>query len=226
MERQFVFKIKNLREYILEMGGLVERAFEELRLAMATGDLERLQNATSYELKIDASHVQIDNLCLQMLAMQAPVASDLRLVMALVKINSDLERMGDQVVNIAYSFKDYLERTQRLELQELIKMAVQVQKMIGDSLNALAREDVDLAKKVLAADDAVDESKAAICEKLVEIIKADSNNTNPAIDLMLIARNIERMGDHATNVAENVIFARTGKDVRHGGALVSVDDGV
>ncbi len=217
MERRFVSKIKELREYILEMGGLVERALEELRAAIAAGDADLLHKATSYERKIDAAHIQIDNLCLQMLAKQAPVASDLRLIVALVKINADLERMGDQVVNITYNFKEYLDEPERLEVGDILKMAAQVQDMLRDVLNALANENVGLARKVLSADDAVDQAKTLICDALVELIKATPQRTNPAIDLMLIARNIERIGDHATNIAENVIFAHTGKDIRHTG---------
>lgn len=220
MERRFVSKIKDLRETILEMGGLVERALEELREAMAAGDIELLHKATSYERRIDAAHIHIDGLCLQMLAKQAPVASDLRLILALVKINSDLERIGDQVINIAYSFREYLEESVRLEIQETLKMGKQVQKMLRDSLNALAREDVILAQQVLEADDAVDQAKTDVCEDLIGKIKAEPVKTNAAIDMMLISRNLERIGDHATNIAENVIFAHTGSDIRHGGGKV------
>ena len=152
------------------------------------------------------------------LAKQGPVARDLRLIISIIKINSDLERMGDQSVNIAYTGKDYLTR-QPIDqsLPDIEKMSSLARKMVKGSLDAFVREDEKLAQEILLMDDEVDSLKSKVFKDLLAYIKSNPQNADAALDIILIARNLERLGDHATNIAEDVIFVSTGKDVRHGG---------
>ncbi|MBK7960288.1 MAG: phosphate signaling complex protein PhoU [Bdellovibrionales bacterium] len=169
------------------------------------------------EDQINADHISVDNVCLNLLAKQGPVAKDLRLILSVIKINTDLERMGDQCMNIAFTGKDYLTRAPISQAETIDLMAVLAKKMVKSSLDSFVRGDVELAKEVLLMDDQVDELKNRIFSILTEHMKKRSQDVEASLDLILIARNLERLGDHATNVAEDVIFAFTGKDVRHGG---------
>jgi phosphate transport system protein len=179
-------------------------------------DRKEIEEVHALETKINEKHIEIDNSCLEVLARLAPVAADLRLILAIIKINTDLERMGDQAVNISYNAEHYLEDREVTVQMNLPRMAEIVREMVRDSLDAFLNEDTVLAQEVLERDDAVDELKNKAFEILVHYMRQNPNNIEAALDLLLIARNLERMADHATNIAEDVIFACTGEDVRHG----------
>jgi phosphate transport system protein len=151
------------------------------------------------------------------LARQSPLAADLRLVVAVIKINTDLERMGDQAVNIAYNGQRYLEEPALKPLIDLPRMAQIVREMVRQALDAFVRQDLVLARQVLDRDDAVDNLKDQIFRELLTYMISDPKTIQRALNLILIARNLERLGDHATNIAEDVIYAISGRDVRHGG---------
>jgi phosphate transport system protein len=216
-ERHVDSQIDDLKKLILTMGGYVEKALDEATQALIKRDVERFKNVHQIENKINEDHVRVDNQCMAFLAKQGPVARDLRLIVSLIKINTDLERMGDQSVNIAHTGKDYLTRTPIRELTDIEQMSGFARQMVKESLDCFVREDAVQAQKILLMDDEVDRLKRKVFDDLLAYIKLNPDNAAGALDLILIARNLERMGDHATNIAEDVIFVSTGKDVRHGG---------
>lgn len=217
MQRHFEHELKNLKDQILAMGGHVELAVEAATQALIQRQTESLKRVHELEAKINREHMEVDEACLQLLARQSPLAADLRLVIAILKISTDLERMGDQAVNIAYNTKDYLECEPVKDLIDIPVMATEVRAMVRDALDAFVNRDHDLAQKVLMMDDKVDALKDKVFHDLIQRIQAKPEIANQALDLILIARNLERLGDHATNIAEDVIFAVTGDDIRHGG---------
>ena len=217
MERRFESELKMLKGRILEMGGYVEQAIDVATEALHDRNAEKLNGVHVLERKVNEAHVSIDNQCVELLARQSPFAADLRLIVAIIKINTDLERMGDQAVNISYNADHYL-KDKRIDLaDDLKKMATAVKAMVRNSLDAFMRQDTVMAQAVLEADDEVDGYKKRMFDQLLPFMKQEPGLVESALDLILIARNLERMGDHATNIAEDVIFACTGEDVRHGG---------
>ncbi len=217
MERRFETELKNLKGRILEMGGYVEQAIDVATEALHERNSAKLDGVHSLERKVNEAHVSIDNACVELLARQSPFAADLRLIIAIIKINTDLERMSDQAVNISYNAEHYL-KDHRIDLaDDLAKMGILVKAMVRNALDAFMLQDTALAQAVLEADDEVDAYKSRMFELLLPFMKTEPTLVESALDLILIARNLERMGDHATNIAEDVIFACTGEDVRHGG---------
>lgn len=216
MERKFESELKDLKNKILAMGGYVEQALDKATQALLERNPKKLEEVHQIERKINQAHIQIDSLCLEILARLSPVAADLRLILAIIKINTDLERMGDQAVNISYNAEHYLADRSIAVALNLPEMATLVKTMVRESLDAFMRADTQLAQKVLESDDEVDQFKNRVFSQLVPYMKDNSSNIEAALDMILIARNLERMGDHATNIAEDVIFACTGEDVRHG----------
>ncbi len=215
MERQFHTELRQLKDQILAMGGYVERAIEEATQALIRREPERFERVEECEQKINQAHIDVDDHCFSLLARQAPLAADLRLILACIKINTDLERMGDQAVNISHNAQRYLKEPPVQFLLEITKMAFEVRSMVRDSLDALVKQDGELARQVLKKDDIVDQLKDQMFADLVGQMKKEPATIDAALDLLLIARNLERLGDHATNIAEDVIFVTTGRDVRH-----------
>lgn len=216
MIRNFESELKTLKGRILEMGGYVEQAIDIATQALHERDVSKLDGIHLVERRVNEAHVLIDNACVELLARQSPFAADLRLVIAIIKINTDLERMGDQAVNISYNAAHYLKDTRIDVADDLTKMAAAVKIMVRNSLDAFMNQDTVLAQAVLEADDEVDGYKNKMFQRLLPFMKQEPSLVESALDLILIARNLERMGDHATNIAEDVIFACTGEDVRHG----------
>jgi phosphate transport system protein len=217
LERHFAIELKELKGQILSMAGYVEQSTDRAIQALSERSLARLADVRPLEAKINQAHIDIDNVCLGILARQAPVAADLRLILAVVKINTDLERMGDQAVNLSRNTEHYLQHPALDLAREIPQMSKLVQTMVRESLDAFVNGDSELAKVVLLSDDAVDEFKNRLFKLLKERMKSDPNSIEASINLILMARNLERIADHATNIAEDVIFVSTGQDVRHGG---------
>lgn len=219
METQLDTEIGQIKSKIISMGGFVERAVEEVTAALSQREVNRLALVRKYEDEVNRAHMEVDEACFHLLACQGPRATDLRLILGMVKINTDLERMGDQAMNISYCTKHFLGAKTYLVLDDIEKMEDLVRSMIKDSLDAFVKRDRVLAKAVLARDDEVDELKDKVLKDMVSHIKTKPDEAEVALDLILIARNLERLGDHATNIAEDVIFIATGDDVRHGGGV-------
>ncbi len=218
MERAIDTQIEDLKKMILLMGGHVEKSLSRVIAALMSRDLSMFLDVHSTEKLINEEHIKVDNACMNLLAKQGPVAKDLRLIISVLKINNDLERMGDQTVNIAYSGKDYLGRTPiQAQLSDIQKMAEVAGLMVKGSLDCFVRGDVEQAKQILLMDDEIDALKNKVFKDSTLHMKSHPQDVEAGLDLILIARNLERLGDHATNIAEDVIFAFTGKDIRHGG---------
>lgn len=216
MDRIIDSQLEDLKKLMLEMGGLVEKALTTTTRGLIKKELEQLKEVHKIENLINELQIRIDNACLQMLAKQGPVAKDLRLVLAIIKINTDLERMGDQCVNIAYIARELIERSFTNPLHDLETMADCVSKMVKAALDSFVKMDMEAAKKVLGMDDQVDAYRTKINQQAVQTMKTDIEHLQDYLDFILIARNLERLGDHSTNIAEDVIFAFSGKDIRHG----------
>jgi phosphate transport system protein len=215
LERFFDSQLDDLKRLILNMGGHVELALDTAMASLNAKDVNQLAKVHEIEQKINQEHINVDVACTDLLAKQGPVAKDLRLIVSIIKINTDLERMGDQSVNIAYTSKDYLSRGVLPQIQLIHKMGLVVKNIVKESLDCFVKADVDLAKKVLMMDDEIDAFKQQVFDEIVAHMKKNPQDIEAGLDLILIARNLERLGDHATNIAEDVIFAFTGRDVRH-----------
>jgi phosphate transport system protein len=216
MERYFDTELRALKERILAMGGCVERAIEEATQALIERRPERFEQVFTLERSINQAHIEVDEACLKLLARQSPLAKDLRLIVAIIKINTDLERMGDQAINISHNGTRYLKEQPLKPLIDIPRMAQEVRTMVREALDAFVRQDAALAQQVLDRDDSVDALKHQVFRELVTYMLGDPKAIERALQLILIARNLERIGDHATNIAEDVIFAITGQDIRHG----------
>ena len=197
------------------MAGLVEKALESATVALQKVDAAHAREVFEIEKKVNQHHIQMDSSCLKLLALQQPFAADLRLIIAMIKINTDLERMGDQAVNIADNAVRYIRETPLKPLVDLPVMFNEVRYMVRETIDSFVKNDEELARDVLARDDKVDALKHKIFRDVLEVIKVEPNRVEQGLTLILIARNLERIGDHATNIAEDVIFAVSGEDIRH-----------
>jgi phosphate transport system protein len=213
--RHFQEELETLKERLLAMGGLAE---ERVRLSVR-GVAERnpadIQLVLVGDEPVNDLHIEVDARCFKLLALHQPMAADLRAIVAAVKINTDLERVGDLAVNIAEAGKRYLHHAPVKPLIDIPRMGDIAQLMLRDALDAFVRRDIALAEAVLAKDDELDALKTQIFRELLTYMLQDPSTIEPALDLILISRHLERIGDHATNVAEDVIFMVSARDVRH-----------
>lgn len=216
MERIIDSQLEELKKLMLEMGGQVERALRAVADGLLKKDKKFFQEVHDVETHINELQIKIDNECLQVLAKQGPVAKDLRLILSIIKINTDLERMGDQCVNIAHLGRELMDRGSSPSMQDIDVMAQSARDMVKGALDSFVKMDITAAKAILKMDDQVDQLKNKVYKDCTAKMKVDSKNIECLMDMILIARNLERLGDHATNIAEDVIFAFSGKDVRHG----------
>ncbi len=216
MERIMDSQLEDLKKLTLEMGGLVEKAIMISTSGLLKKELNSLKEVHRIEENINDLQKKIDEQCLQVLAKQGPVAKDLRLILSIIKINTDLERMGDQCVNVAHLSRELIERGFSNSLTDIEQMFKCTSEMVKASLDCFVKMDITAAEKVLQMDDQVDAYKKKINLQSIELMKTDTAHLQDHLDYILIARNLERLGDHATNIAEDVIFAFSGKDVRHG----------
>lgn len=215
MDRSIDQGLAKLQGKLLVMGEHVERAIEHTLHGLTQSDLASFDQVQLLENEVNRLHKEIDEAVLVLLAKESPLAADLRLILAVFKINSDLERMADQAINIARHSRDYLKNAPLKPLVDLPKMMDAAKEMVRGSLDAFVHRDVERARAVLERDDFLDAGKEKIQKELMELIKKFPEKAESAMSLVLIARNLERIGDHATNIAEDVIFIITGQDVRH-----------
>jgi phosphate transport system protein len=210
--------LDELREKLLRMGGLAEQAIERAAEAYRTRDAKYCQMVLTGEADINQAEREIDELALDLLAMQQPMAVDLRFIMAVVKINADLERVGDQAVNIAQRVLDLVSEPEVRLPVDIPRMAESVSAMVQRALESFLDGKAEIAEAVLQMDNVVDRMKDEAFVVLVQKMTNEPQSTRAALNVLLIARNLERIADHATNIAEDVIFWVRGADVRHGGA--------
>jgi len=215
MERHFERDLAELQERLLWMGSLAERSVHQAIHAVLDSDEKLAQNVLEEEDTINDLQIELDDRVVQLLALQQLMAVDLRFVLAVSRINVDLERIGDQAVNIAESAQRILRHPRVKPYVDLPRMSELAEEMVRDSLNAVVRRDSELAKSVLLRDDQVDRLRDQIFRELLTYMMTDSSVVFPTFDLILVAKNLERVGDHATNIAEDVIYMVAGRDVRH-----------
>ena len=215
MERTIDSQLEELKNLTVEMGGQVEKALQTVLLGMNRRDLNQFTLVHKIEELVNDLQIKIDNACLEVLAKQGPVAKDLRFILSIIKINTDLERMGDQCVNIAYIGRDVVVRSPHVSFQDVEVMASTVKNMVKAALDSFVQMSSSMAKDILVMDDEVDRLKNKVVLESVAKMKISPDQVENLLDLILIARNLERLGDHSTNIAEDVIFALTGKDIRH-----------
>jgi phosphate transport system protein len=211
----FQEELEELKTRLLEMGGLAEDRVRVSVRALVERDASLVDQVLAGDQPLNQLHIEIDTRCFKLLALHQPMAVDLRAIMSAVKINTDLERVGDLAVNIAEAARRYLGHPPVKELIDIPRMADLAQGMLRDALDAFVRRDTALAQRVLDADDELDSLKTQVFRDLLTFMLEDPRTIEPSLDLILVSRHLERVGDHATNVAEDVIFMVSARDVRH-----------
>lgn len=197
------------------MCGLVESAIYRSVLALVEKDEDQAQQVLRNETRINHMEIEIDELATRILALQQPMAVDLRFITAAIKINNDLERMGDLAVSIVERALSLMHEPVVKPLIDIPHMANLTESMVRKALDAFVKGDADLARSVLVSDDAVDDLRDAIYKELLSFMQSNPPSIPQALDLVFVARNLERIADHATNIAEDVLFMVQGVDVRH-----------
>ena len=212
---KFQQSLDDLKERLLVMAGMAEQAIHRAIEAYRTRDLSICEQVFRAEPSINRLEREIDQMALDLLAMEQPMAIDLRFILSVIRINADLERVGDQAVNIAVRVRE-MGAFANFDLPvDIPKLASLASAMVRKALQAFIEADADLATSVLAMDDEVDEMNDAAFYALSSLIKQQPDLTPQSLNALIIARNLERVGDHATNIAEDVIFWVRGADVRH-----------
>jgi phosphate transport system protein len=213
--RHFQEELEHLQTRLLEMGGAAEERVRAAVEGLISRDPAVIEKVRRGDQPINDLHIEIDNICFKLLALHQPMAADLRAIVAVVKINTDLERVGDLAVNIAEAAARYVKHPPVKKLIDIPRMGEIAQAMLRDALDAFVRRDMALAQLVLNEDDRLDALKSQIFRELLTYMFQDPGTVEPALDLILISRHLERIGDHATNIAEDVIFIVSARDVRH-----------
>lgn len=218
MRNRFDEQLHTLNHELLEMGALIESAIRNATTALVNQDVEAALQAIAADKEVDQAERDIESLCLKLLLQQQPVARDLRLISSALKMITDMERIGDQASDIA-ELVMYLSREPYIkELTHLPQMAENAIRMVTGALDAYVRKDVTLAQQVMAMDDAIDALFVTVKDELIAAIRNDAAAGSQAIDLLMIAKYYERIGDHAQNIAEWVEYALTG---RHKGVFLT-----
>jgi phosphate transport system protein len=213
--RHFQEELQQLKTRLLEMGGLAEDRVRTVVQALVDRNPALIDRVLSGDGPINQLHIEIDSRCFKLLALHQPMAVDLRAIVSAVKINTDLERVGDLAINIAEAVKRYMRHPPVKALIDIPRMAEIAQRMLRDALDAFVRRDTELAHTVLNEDDALDSLKTQVFRELLTYMLQDPSTIEPSLDLILVSRHLERIGDHATNIAEDVIFMVSARDVRH-----------
>lgn len=213
--RHFDRELDELKENLIYEGSLVEKAISDAIKSLVDRNSELAEKVIANDDVINAKEVKIDEFCLQLLALRQPAAKDLRFITMAIKINYDLERIGDMAVNISERAVELNEEPQLKPYIDLPRMARIVQRMVRESLDAFVKEDVELAWKVTRDDQSVDQLHDQIFRELLTFMMEDMKNVSRATRLLFISKYLERMADHAVNIAELVIFMVEGKIIRH-----------
>lgn len=226
LSKQFDLDLENIRTRILQMGGLVEQQVAAAVDAFATGDVEAMARVIETDREVDALEIAIDEDCTRLIARRQPTARDLRLIMAVLRIVTDLERVGDKAAKIARMSRNLYE-TDRLHVPRLSdvrhcgELAVS---MLQRALDALARMDIDAARQVIREDAAIDARFNGVLRQLITYMMEDPRTITEALDIIWIAKAVERVGDHASNIAENVVYVVSGNDIRHSAEAATKSD--
>ena len=215
MERLFEAQMEKLKNRILKMCSLVDEQIEAAIRAIEEENIELANQVIEKDGKVDKYDVKIDKVCQKLLALRQPVATDLRFIMSALTINNNLERMGDIAVNIAENFLLHKKKPSFLDSSNFTPMTKLVREMIRNSIDAFINNDPKLAQKVIESDDKLDKLNVENHQLLIKIMKEDVNNIEAAVALIVICRQLERLGDHATNIAEDVYFIVEAQMIKH-----------
>jgi phosphate transport system protein len=215
MDRHFDEELKLLKEKIVRMSTLAQEMIEGSIMALKDRREDLITKVFDKEKLVNSLQIEIDDYAFKLIALHQPAASDLRFIIAAIKINADVERIGDLAVNIVERAQDLLKEPPLKPLVDLPRMALIAQAMVCDAINAFIGRDSSLGASVCKRDDEVDNLNNEIFRELFGYMVSDSNNINRAIDLILVARHLERIADHATNIGEDVIYMVKGHDIRH-----------
>jgi phosphate transport system protein len=219
--RHFDQELEQLKSKLLAMSALVESAVYRSITAVVHKDRKLAEEVLQNEARINQMEIEIDDQAIRLLALQQPVAVDLRLITAGLKINNDLERMGDLAVNIAERALSLIDEPPVDALVDIPDIGALVQNMVRKALDAFVARDAEMAQSVLTSDDEVDSLRTTFFHELISFMQREPQNIPQAVNLLSIVRNLERIADHATNIAEDVLFYVKGVDVRHHSASVS-----
>ena len=215
IRKQFTNELENIKKRILALGAMVEERVQMAIKAIDTNDSDLAQEIIKKDYEIDETEVELEEECLKVLALHQPMAIDLRFVIAVIKINAELERIGDQAVNIAERVDVTAKREQLDFYFDYSSMGEKAQAMLKMSLDALINLDYDLAFKVVMMDDEVDRIKSEAYDKIKKAMSENPDKIGYLINLFLISRHLERLADHATNIAEEVVYLVEGEIIRH-----------
>lgn len=215
IDRHYEEELQELRHMLLEMGGLVEQQIADAMRSLVERDDEFARLVIERDRTVNRMDVQIDDICLRLLALHQPAARDLRLITTALKITTDLERAGDMAENICERAIELCREPQLKPLIDLPRMAAIAQGMLRQALDAFVREDAELALQVCHQDDAVDQLTDQVMRELLTFMLEDPHTISRALRLTFVTKYLERLADHATNIAEMVIFMVKGKSIRH-----------
>jgi len=213
MRSKFDEQLSQLNDMLIEMGAKIEKSITQATQAIIEHDKKMAKKAISTDRDIDSMEKEIENLCLKLLLRQQPVARDLRLISAALKMITDMERIGDQAADISEIAKFLIGKKYIIDIENIPLMAEATAKMVTESIDAFVKRDLELAQKVIESDDIVDDLFDKVKNEVIELIQADKANGEQAIDFIMVAKYFERIGDHATNIAEWVVFSITGKHI-------------
>lgn len=214
-DKKYGEDLKKLREDILYMGGLVEDQIQKAVSSLVERDSRLAETIIERDHEVNRLDVEIDDLCIQLLALHQPAARDLRFITTALKITTDLERIGDMAVNICERALELNEEPQLKPYIDIPRMARTSERMIRESLDAFVREDTSLALKVCSEDQELDDLNSQIFRETISFMIEDPHTINRAMKIASISKYLERIGDHATNIAEMVVFMVKGKSIRH-----------
>ena len=215
MQRHIDVELSTLKDELVRMASLAETAIGQAVKALVSRDVELARRVTASDDAINTLEIEIDERCLRALALYQPEAKDLRFLAMVLKINNDLERMGDQAVNIAERTLELLKEPLLKPLIDIPRMAEVSQRMVKDSLDAFIQQDVELARSVCRRDDEVDRYDDQLFRELLTYMMEDPKAITRAVNLILVSRHLERIADHATNIAEDVIYLVEGRTIKH-----------
>ena len=211
LRKNFHQQLEDLKLLLIEMGATVESVIELAIEGLENQDLEKSNQAIKLDDKVDRLELEIEKKCLDLFALQTPVAVDLRKISTILKMITDLERIGDYGVNIAYDTIKLNNRRLIKPLQDIPKMAKVTREMVRGSLDSFVNEDAQLAKITAGKDDLVDEIYSKMYSELLDIMKNDNCDAEQIVHLLFIGRHLERMADHATNICEKIVYMTTSK---------------
>jgi phosphate transport system protein len=217
MERHFQHELESLTTSLIKMGSLVEESYRLAMKAILDHDQHAARTAIEGDERIDSLELEIDNAIIDLLALQQPVARDLRLIIASQKLNNDLERIGDHCVNLAQSALTLVDETKGADKEYIPRMASIVGRMLRDALDSFIRLDPALAEEVLKSEELVDELNRSAVKTVVEDLKTDAVSVETGMERARVSRNLERIADLCTNISEEVVFFTQGRIIKHQG---------